>query len=258
MQANLGRRLQTDNPFEATRRLNGLTLNPFFGRNLSTCGYVVTPMVKGIQSVTSQFILRRSASLLMSDVYNQSIQRMIESAQLFSGLSPSSNAGRIYCLELPEKAVLDDDVRCVLRNGAERLAKLGCSLAILIEVRGHGATPRAGNPLLDALFDLREAGVSLHLRADQDASVQSAKVLLRSEIIDTVHVSIEAIGANRSERELDHTRLIKTTTRITDWMHNYACKLLLCDIETAWEAEVAQGIPAYYFQGSHFCAPGRY
>lgn len=258
MQANFGSRLNTDNPFDATRRLNGLTLNPFFGRDLSTRGYVVTPMVKGIQSVTSQFILRRSASLLMSDVYNQSIQRMIESAQLFSGLSPSSNAGRIYCLELPEKAVLDDAVRSVLRNGAQRLAMLGCSLAILLEVRGHGGTQRPGNPLLDALFDLREAEVGIHLRADQDASVHSAKLLLRSEIIDTVHVSIEASGANRSERELDHTRLIKTTTRITDWMHNYGCKLLLCAIDTAWEAEVAQGIPAYFFQGSHFCAPGRY
>lgn len=223
--------------FRSADYSQGLYLDPFYGRDLVAAGYVVTP----------------SASVRSAALYEQTIQRMIASVKLFSGLSPSGNRTRTCCLNIPEKALFDESIRAVLKEGAVQLARLGFSLAVVGEAKAQPSYP-----LIDALLDLRDSKVAIHVKMLKGSSPRFVKALLQRHLIDVLHVPAELLGFNQSERKLDHAKLMEASTQIREWMHRYGCRLLLCEIDTAWQAEAAQGMPAFYYQGSFFCEPGIY
>jgi hypothetical protein len=56
----------------------------------------------------------------------------------------------------------------------------------------------------------------------------------------------------------EQAELQQASHYVGEWMHHHGCTQLLCEIESAWQAGVAQGLPTSYLQGSHYCEAGLY
>lgn len=156
-------------------------------------------------------------------------------------------------LRVEKDALCNPDVQRSLIKTAQTLTLLGFKLIITLP-----NTPlrqqAASQAMYASLYALNDAGIDLAINRTDSSSSRAPDInpLFPWHLIRFIFTSAEQAGIPFCESSFQPDLYHLATDTLADLLNQYPVRLIISDVDNAWQACLARTLPVHFFQGQYF------